>query len=189
MQAKKRGLSSALLGRGLLAEGAGRCQRNCRAVRRCRLQIRPVCRRKGLAPRPANAICPTRPMHPLRRILAERWQSGRSRRTRNAEYRQRYRGFESLPLRHAFSRLAFSGPTAAKAAASCRSGRRAYFAGRPPETSAQFGHVRCSTGTSHCATFARSMILTGRRISRGIASPCRWRIAASAAMQPMSKPL
>ena len=30
----------------------------------------------------------------------ERWQSGRSRRTRNAEYGQPYRGFESLPLRH-----------------------------------------------------------------------------------------
>lgn len=29
----------------------------------------------------------------------ERWQSGRSRRTRNAEYSQGYRGFESLPLR------------------------------------------------------------------------------------------
>jgi hypothetical protein len=29
----------------------------------------------------------------------ERWQSGRSRRTRNAEYAQVYRGFESLPLR------------------------------------------------------------------------------------------
>ena len=33
------------------------------------------------------------------RPLAERWQSGRSRRTRNAEYGQPYRGFESLPLR------------------------------------------------------------------------------------------
>ena len=31
---------------------------------------------------------------------AERWQSGRSRRTRNAKYGQLYRGFESLPLRH-----------------------------------------------------------------------------------------
>ena len=31
---------------------------------------------------------------------AERWQSGRSRRTRNAKYSQGYRGFESLPLRH-----------------------------------------------------------------------------------------
>jgi hypothetical protein len=30
---------------------------------------------------------------------AERWQSGRSRRTRNAKYAQAYRGFESLPLR------------------------------------------------------------------------------------------
>jgi hypothetical protein len=30
---------------------------------------------------------------------AERWQSGRSRRTRNAKYGQLYRGFESLPLR------------------------------------------------------------------------------------------
>jgi hypothetical protein len=29
----------------------------------------------------------------------ERWQSGRSHRTRNAEYAQVYRGFESLPLR------------------------------------------------------------------------------------------
>src|SRR5271165_5454439 len=35
----------------------------------------------------------------------ERWQSGRSRRTRNAEYVQAYRGFESLPLRHALSYL------------------------------------------------------------------------------------
>ena len=34
------------------------------------------------------------------RPLTERWQSGRSRRTRNAEYGQPYRGFESLPLRH-----------------------------------------------------------------------------------------
>jgi hypothetical protein len=33
---------------------------------------------------------------------AERWQSGRSRRTRNAKYAQAYRGFESLPLRHEF---------------------------------------------------------------------------------------
>jgi hypothetical protein len=30
---------------------------------------------------------------------AERWQSGRSHRTRNAEYPQGYRGFKSLPLR------------------------------------------------------------------------------------------
>src|SRR5262249_29382497 len=30
----------------------------------------------------------------------ERWQSGRSHRTRNAAYGQPYRGFESLPLRH-----------------------------------------------------------------------------------------
>src|SRR5436190_17925009 len=29
----------------------------------------------------------------------ERWQSGRSHRTRNAAYGQPYRGFESLPLR------------------------------------------------------------------------------------------
>jgi hypothetical protein len=42
----------------------------------------------------------------LRRVLEalppapERWQSGRSHRTRNAEYAQVYRGFESLPLRH-----------------------------------------------------------------------------------------
>ena len=35
----------------------------------------------------------------------ERWQSGRSRRTRNAEYGQPYRGFESLPLRHLDVRL------------------------------------------------------------------------------------
>jgi hypothetical protein len=33
------------------------------------------------------------------RSRLERWQSGRSRRTRNAEYGQPYRGFESLPLR------------------------------------------------------------------------------------------
>jgi hypothetical protein len=33
-------------------------------------------------------------------LALERWQSGRSRRTRNAEYAQAYRGFESLPLRH-----------------------------------------------------------------------------------------
>src|SRR5271166_2284724 len=32
----------------------------------------------------------------------ERWQSGRSRRTRNAEYVQAYRGFESLPLRQIY---------------------------------------------------------------------------------------
>ena len=38
---------------------------------------------------------------------AERWQSGRSRRTRNAEYGQPYRGFESLPLRQ-FLSLEFS---------------------------------------------------------------------------------
>ena len=36
----------------------------------------------------------------------ERWQSGRSRRTRNAEYGQPYRGFESLPLRHRVRELA-----------------------------------------------------------------------------------
>src|SRR5437870_5566393 len=33
----------------------------------------------------------------------ERWQSGRSHRTRNAAYGQPYRGFESLPLRHTIS--------------------------------------------------------------------------------------
>ena len=32
--------------------------------------------------------------------FAERWQSGRSHRTRNAAYMQVYRGFESPPLRH-----------------------------------------------------------------------------------------
>src|ERR1700758_2026743 len=35
-----------------------------------------------------------------RRPPTERWQSGRSHRTRNAAYGQPYRGFESLPLRH-----------------------------------------------------------------------------------------
>src|ERR1700682_6243858 len=40
----------------------------------------------------------------------ERWQSGRSHRTRNAAYGQPYRGFESLPLRHAL--LAARKPTA-----------------------------------------------------------------------------
>jgi hypothetical protein len=35
----------------------------------------------------------------------ERWQSGRSRRTRNAEYGQPYRGFESLPLRQPYRPL------------------------------------------------------------------------------------
>src|SRR5208337_4413408 len=39
------------------------------------------------------------------------WQSGRSRRTRNAEYAQAYRGFESLPLRH-LHRSRESGPLA-----------------------------------------------------------------------------
>ena len=39
------------------------------------------------------------------RRAPERWQSGRSRRTRNAEYVQAYRGFESLPLRHDLSIL------------------------------------------------------------------------------------
>ena len=42
-----------------------------------------------------GASCPK--AHP---IHAERWQSGRMRRTRNAVYGQPYRGFESLPLRH-----------------------------------------------------------------------------------------
>ena len=35
----------------------------------------------------------------------ERWQSGRSHRTRNAAYGQPYRGFESLPLRHIYPYL------------------------------------------------------------------------------------
>ena len=34
------------------------------------------------------------------RSAAERWQSGRMRQTRNLLYRLRYRGFESLSLRH-----------------------------------------------------------------------------------------
>jgi hypothetical protein len=41
-----------------------------------------------------------RPSGRQARSLAERWQSGRMRRTRNAKYGQPYRGFESLPLRH-----------------------------------------------------------------------------------------
>ena len=40
-----------------------------------------------------------RPSGQPARSLAERWQSGRMRRTRNAKYGQPYRGFESLPLR------------------------------------------------------------------------------------------
>lgn len=39
-----------------------------------------------------------------RRALAERWQSGRMHRTRNAAYGQPYRGFESPPLRQSPSR-------------------------------------------------------------------------------------
>ena len=44
---------------------------------------------------------PTPRFRPFGLVFAapERWQSGRSRRTRNAEYAQAYRGFESLPLR------------------------------------------------------------------------------------------
>ena len=34
----------------------------------------------------------------------ERWQSGRMHRTRNAEYSQGYRGFESHPLRQRFNK-------------------------------------------------------------------------------------
>src|SRR5277367_36354 len=45
------------------------------------------------APRPRGERFSASPLAP------ERWQSGRSRRTRNAEYAQAYRGFESLPLR------------------------------------------------------------------------------------------
>src|SRR5690606_16209459 len=37
-----------------------------------------------------------------RHDLAERWQSGRMHRTRNAAWGQLHRGFESLPLRHTF---------------------------------------------------------------------------------------
>ncbi len=41
-------------------------------------------------------------------VPAERWQSGRMHRTRNAAYLQGYRGFESHPLRHGeLSRLNF----------------------------------------------------------------------------------
>src|SRR4030095_13236653 len=43
--------------------------------------------------------------------LAERWLRGRKHRTRNAACRQRYRGFESHPLRHdAPDPGAFAGP-------------------------------------------------------------------------------
>ena len=54
---------------------------------------------------PAVATHVKRPADPAASALSasplasERWQSGRSRRTRNAEYAQVYRGFESLPLR------------------------------------------------------------------------------------------
>ena len=50
----------------------------------------------GLAEAPVLAIQQRRPQAFKH---AERWQSGRSRRTRNAKYAQAYRGFESLPLR------------------------------------------------------------------------------------------
>jgi hypothetical protein len=54
-------------------------------------------------PRAARPFAPT-----------ERWQSGRSHRTRNAAYGQPYRGFESLPLRH---------QVRSRVAKSCRSTR------------------------------------------------------------------
>ena len=54
----------------------------------------------GLAGLPVLAIQRGRPQAFKH---AERWQSGRSRRTRNAKYAQAYRGFESLPLRQSFT--------------------------------------------------------------------------------------
>ena len=61
--------------------------------------------RANAAALPAVAAHAKRPADPTARFEAsppapERWQSGRSHRTRNAEYAQVYRGFESLPLRH-----------------------------------------------------------------------------------------
>ena len=55
----------------------------------------------ALRTKPVVVIAPPTPLAALSCSLtaAERWQSGRSRRTRNAEYAQAYRGFESLPLR------------------------------------------------------------------------------------------
>jgi hypothetical protein len=52
----------------------------------------------------AGSLCPAKATPTTRGSpsIAERWQSGRSRRTRNAKYSQGYRGFESLPLRHSF---------------------------------------------------------------------------------------
>ena len=47
----------------------------------------------------ASARKVTSRSRPRALLATERWQSGRSRRTRNAEYSQGYRGFESLPLR------------------------------------------------------------------------------------------
>ena len=63
--------------------------------------------RGGMAPNPPRFF-PSRRGYPFseyalkrsRPRLPERWQSGRSHRTRNAAYGQPYRGFESLPLRH-----------------------------------------------------------------------------------------
>ena len=59
---------------------------------------------KAKAPCRRTPVRAKRAPTPLARLLRsstapERWQSGRSRRTRNAEYAQAYRGFESLPLR------------------------------------------------------------------------------------------
>ena len=51
-------------------------------------------------PRAMLSGAPTSGRHVNSSTAPERWQSGRSRRTRNAEYVQAYRGFESLPLRH-----------------------------------------------------------------------------------------
>jgi hypothetical protein len=53
----------------------------------------PLCRVTGAARYSRTTLRPCRK-------LAERWQSGRMHRTRNAAYGQPYRGFESLPLRH-----------------------------------------------------------------------------------------
>ncbi len=69
--------------------------------------------------------------------LAERWQSGRSRRTRNAKYGQLYRGFESLPLRQFIfsykNQLVMSGIEGLEPLRKCLN-QSIYFRARPNST-------------------------------------------------------
>ena len=88
----------------------------------------------------------------LARSTAERWQSGRMRQTRNLLYRLRYRGFESLSLRHfpldtdVDERPLFAGPVRpVRRRASARRARRS-----ASRTTACSSARACTATTASC---------------------------------------